>query len=133
MSNTYDKILRLKLEGYKNIEIAKSLCISKSTVTYHLNEESKEGTRRRRRRNRRLSMDRLKNDNGGACKICGYNKCLNALDFHHLDPKTKDKTYSGMSSILFNCSMKKAREEAKKCILICSNCHREVHAGVTVI
>lgn len=60
---------------------------------------------------------------GGRCKLCGYNKCLAALEFHHEDPETKDFTISA--------SMSWARIEAElaKTILVCSNCHREIHAG----
>ena len=60
---------------------------------------------------------------GGKCEKCGYSKCLSALEFHHLDPKEKD----------FNISRNKKRnfemvkKELDKCILVCSNCHREIH------
>lgn len=64
---------------------------------------------------------------GGKCCICGYNKCLWALDFHHTDPTQKD----------FSISSKKMKseieKELKKCRLVCRNCHSEVHAGVTQI
>lgn len=67
---------------------------------------------------------------GGKCIICGYNKCVAALHFHHKDPSGKD----------FNLALKgetrsidSMREEASKCILVCANCHSEIHAGVTNI
>lgn len=60
---------------------------------------------------------------GGKCKRCGYNKCIRALEFHHLDPKEKD---FGISKNLTK-SMAKLKEEINKCILLCSNCHAEVH------
>ena len=69
---------------------------------------------------------RLVNSLGGKCCICGYNKCLSALEFHHLNPEEKDFTISKNAHIAFE----KALEEAKKCILVCSNCHREIHAGL---
>lgn len=53
---------------------------------------------------------------GGKCAICGYSKCLAALDFHHVNPEDKDTTVI-------------TEEEAEKCILLCSNCHREYHSG----
>jgi transcriptional regulator len=65
---------------------------------------------------------------GGGCKICGYNKCLSALHFHHLDPNEKDFTISGKSS-----SFDKLKKEAEKCILVCSNCHSEIHEGLISI
>lgn len=65
---------------------------------------------------------------GGQCKICGYNRCLAALDFHHLDPKTKEFTIGTAARISF-FDVESLIEESKKCILLCSNCHRELHAG----
>lgn len=50
-----------------------------------------------------------------ACDECGYDKYIGALDFHHLDPHTKDGTVTTV-------------EEARKCRLLCANCHREAHA-----
>lgn len=64
---------------------------------------------------------------GGRCKICGYDKCVAALDFHHLDPSKKEFTPSKG----YKKSWTKLKQEIDKCILLCSNCHREVHAGVT--
>ena len=58
------------------------------------------------------------------CEICGYDKCLGALDFHHLDPSQKDFTISN-SNIYKN--LDKLKEEVNKCILVCANCHREIH------
>ena len=59
---------------------------------------------------------------GGKCEICGYNKCIAALEFHHLDPNEKDFTISGSSK-----SFEHLKEEVDKCILVCANCHRELH------
>lgn len=87
-------------------------------------------------RMQRVSDQRRKNkatlvaEHGGKCRICGYNKCVRSLHFHHIDPSTK----------LFNLAFKgnspgiaRMREEASKCVLLCSNCHGEVEAGVTNI
>lgn len=59
---------------------------------------------------------------GGKCIRCGYNKCLKALEFHHLDPTQKDFTISND-----HFKLREAVEESKKCILLCSNCHKEFH------
>ncbi|MFL6277642.1 MAG: hypothetical protein ACJ74G_20850 [Blastocatellia bacterium] len=64
---------------------------------------------------------------GGCCQICGYGRCMEALEFHHLDPTKKD---FGISKKGYTRSWEKVKEEADKCILLCANCHREVHAGV---
>ena len=65
---------------------------------------------------------------GGKCQICGYNKCQDALEFHHLDPSKKDFTISNDHFKLLD-----AIAESKKCILICSNCHKELHDGLWTI
>jgi predicted HNH restriction endonuclease len=61
---------------------------------------------------------------GGKCKICGYDKCATALEFHHPDPLAKDFTISRKAT--WSESLIK---ELGKTVLLCSNCHREVHAG----
>lgn len=62
---------------------------------------------------------------GGKCKECGYSKCVQALEFHHLDPKEKDFTVSGKS-----WSFEKLKREVDKCVLVCNRCHTEIHAGL---
>jgi len=64
------------------------------------------------------------------CGICGYNKCSNALEFHHINPSEKE---FGLSAKGMTRSWDKMVMELKKCICICSNCHREVHSGITDI
>lgn len=62
---------------------------------------------------------------GGECSICGYNKNLSAMIFHHLDPKIK--SFELDSRALGNNSWETIMNEADKCILLCSNCHQELH------
>jgi hypothetical protein len=59
---------------------------------------------------------------GGKCEKCGYNKCIEALEFHHKDPTQKDFNISSHSY-----SSKRMKDEADKCLLLCANCHREEH------
>lgn len=59
---------------------------------------------------------------GGKCQKCGYDKCIGALEFHHLNKDEKDFSIAVRS---FN--LEKLKKEADKCILLCSNCHRELH------
>lgn len=61
---------------------------------------------------------------GGKCSMCGYNKCLSALEFHHLDSEEKE---FGISQKLSYENKEKILKEMEKCILVCSNCHREIH------
>ncbi len=65
---------------------------------------------------------------GGKCEICGYNKCNQALEFHHLDSNSKD---FGISAKGYTRSWKKVKDELDKCIMLCANCHRELHEGIT--
>jgi hypothetical protein len=63
---------------------------------------------------------------GGSCGICGYNKCDKSLDFHHIDEEEKEFNLSARIK-----KWERLVKEAKKCVMLCANCHREVHAGVT--
>ena len=63
---------------------------------------------------------------GDSCKICGYNKCRRALDWHHIDPTQKEIE----PRKVFSRSWDKIQKELDKCILLCANCHREVHDGL---
>ena len=63
---------------------------------------------------------------GGKCALCGYNKCNSALEFHHINPSEKNYQLSSGSTRSLNRDF----VEARKCILLCSNCHREVHNGL---
>ena len=60
---------------------------------------------------------------GGKCSKCGYDRCLAALEFHHIDPSTKDKDYFNSRGGLTNSF----KSELDKCVLLCANCHREEH------
>lgn len=63
---------------------------------------------------------------GNKCCVCGYNKCVDALDFHHLDPSQKEFQLSDRN---LSNDWRLVRPELDKCVLLCSNCHRELHAG----
>ena len=65
---------------------------------------------------------------GGRCELCGYNRCLEALEFHHQDPSRKDFSISAQGH---SRSWRKVQEEIDKCILVCANCHREIHTRQT--
>ena len=56
----------------------------------------------------------------GKCSVCGYNKCLSALEFHHTNPEEKD----GYNS---HWTFERNKSELDKCVLLCANCHREKH------
>ena len=87
-------------------------------------EYMREAVKRRRKRLREMAREY----SGNKCMICGYNRCPGALDFHHRDPKKKE---FGLSDRCLTRSWEKTKKEIEKCVLICANCHREVHAGIT--
>ena len=60
---------------------------------------------------------------GGKCSKCGYDKCIGALEFHHLDPSEKEAHWTKMRL----WSESRLLKELDKCILLCANCHREIH------
>ena len=64
------------------------------------------------------------NYKGGSCEMCGYDKCPGAMDFHHLNPDEKDFDIGCTKNPKLN---DKIKNELDKCILVCSNCHREIH------
>lgn len=66
---------------------------------------------------------------GGKCKTCSYNKCSAALDFHH----NSGKKEASVSHLIKDESKQKALKEIKKCILLCANCHRELHNQGSVV
>jgi hypothetical protein len=80
----------------------------------------------RRRRVKRVLVEEA----GGACALCGYDRCVAALHFHHVDPT--DKRFA-LSHRGVSRSLAKARREAEKCVLLCGNCHAEVEAGLRTV
>jgi 5-methylcytosine-specific restriction endonuclease McrA len=75
---------------------------------------------------RRKMRSILVSEAGGACLLCGYARYVGALHFHHIDPATKRFEIGGGATR----SLQRNREEAAKCVLLCSNCHAEVEAGL---
>lgn len=73
------------------------------------------------RKNKKITLVKLA---GGKCCICQYNKCLRSLSFHHINPKIKSFSIStgGMGR-----SLNTLIQECQKCILVCANCHAEIH------
>ena len=65
---------------------------------------------------------------GGKCINCGYCKCIRALKFHHIDSTKKDFTISAVSK-----AWDKLKAELDKCLLVCGNCHDEIHEGLLFV
>lgn len=82
-------------------------------------------TRRRRRVKATLVAEA-----GGSCVLCGYDRCHAALAFHHIDPLEKRMMVSAHG---MGIGIARLREEARKCVLLCHNCHAEVETGIAVL
>jgi transposase len=76
---------------------------------------------------RRQVKRQLVEEAGGRCKLCGFDEHPAALQFHHRDRATKEfhLSHGGMTR-----GIGRMRAEARKCILLCANCHALVEAGV---
>lgn len=80
---------------------------------------------------RQKTKERVVEAMGGSCVVCGYNRCFNALALHHLDPAEKDFALGDARANPRRWPTLVA--ELRKCVLVCSVCHAEVHAGITEV
>lgn len=67
---------------------------------------------------------------GSKCEICGYDKCNEALEFHHINPEEKD---FGIGEKGYTRSWDSVKKELDKCIMVCANYHREIHANIITL
>jgi len=120
------------------IKVAKEFGYNKSTVSKYLiikrNEKlSEEDYKIKRKKDvvkavvnwRKDKKRKLVEYKGGKCEKCGYDKCIDAFDFHHKDPTQKDFGISAKSY-----SYERLKKEVDKCILVCKNCHSEIHYDI---
>jgi len=111
----------------------------KSLKNYRLKDGSKaykhscakcqvSGLRRMRNRFRKDLVEYM----GGKCVLCGYSKYIGALDCHHVirGAKTSNKFLDNVKHRRFEAALPKIQDELSMCILICSNCHREIHGTI---
>ncbi len=75
---------------------------------------------------RRRLKEMLVEEAGGRCVACGFDAYVGALHFHHRDPTRKAFELSGQG---ITRSIARLRSEARKCVLLCANCHAMVEAG----
>lgn len=76
---------------------------------------------------RKRAKQKLVEIAGGKCVLCGYDKCQAAMEFHHLDQSSKDFAVTG-GRVTRRFELMVA--EVRKCVLVCANCHREIHQGL---
>lgn len=80
---------------------------------------------------RKKAKNKLVQAMGGQCQVCSYDKCQNALEFHHINPEEKELSFGRFRANPI--AIEKIIQELKKCILVCANCHREIHEGITCV
>lgn len=100
--------------------------LHKYLFKYKSTEEERYIKRLKNRNSYRQQVkEKAVNYKGGKCVICGYNKYTGALEFHHINPQEKDFIISGGTK-----SFESIKDELGKCILVCSNCHKEIHGDL---
>lgn len=115
-------------------ETAKCFNVSPSTLKMYLTlrktKFTKTEIRKRRSRSvvdwRRRIKKKAIDYKGGKCQNCGYCKSVFSMDFHHVDPKKKDYNISSKNTR----SWEKTKKELEKCVLVCKNCHGEIHEQI---
>ena len=106
----------LKKTGKVCLECGKSYSYTKNSVC------STCRNRRQRANNKHSVLDVF----GNKCCVCGYNKCSDAFDVHHVYVDRKFLDFSQC----YNQNLKDLLKETKICVLLCAVCHREFHAGL---
>lgn len=91
---------------------------------YH-NTNKKEVAKRVKNKHMEIKQQ-LVDYKGGKCSFCGYNKCLASLTFHHCKGKKK---FNLSADSFCKYTLDELKKEADKCILVCFNCHMEIHFG----
>lgn len=115
------------------MEIANRNCKKHGLSVHYLNKGRKNSWKCRECNTERVTATRRNNKLkliehfGGKCTLCGYSRCPNALEFHHKEPEHKD---FGISSGGIAWSLQRMIDEAQKCMMVCANCHREIHANL---
>ena len=131
---TINEIRNYYNEGNSSRKTAEHFGVSKSTVLKYVESRHRiKLTDEELKKNRSSSViwfrkrlkERAVEYKGGMCECCGYDRAIEALEFHHKDPNEKDFSPSGKS-----ISWERMKNEVDKCMLVCANCHREIHCGL---
>lgn len=128
-----EKIKKLYEDLKSTRKVAKILNLSRDSVRKYVKINNEKLSECELKRNKVKSVvnwrirtkQKLVEYKGGECAKCGYNKCITVLQFHHEDPNEKDFSISGKS-----WSFDRLKKEVDKCILLCSNCHTELHEEI---
>jgi len=101
-------------------KVTRKYCYNCSPLRYNQKDQSTE--HKSERRKRKESLVKML---GGHCTKCGYKKSISALSFHHKNPKTKSFDISNNGNLMQDWQI--VIKEAKKCKILCLNCHAEFH------
>jgi 5-methylcytosine-specific restriction endonuclease McrA len=125
---TKNTVLR-GLKGTRQVSACGKKCrnklVSQSLKTYYTSPIKNKNLRHN------ILKKELVNLLGGKCIICGYDKCLSSLTFHHKNPS--EKSFAISRALCKKRSKEELIEEVKKCVLLCSNCHNEIHEGLITL
>lgn len=123
-----ENILKLHRQGKTPREISEIEGCSVGTVYWHTSDKTKQSILENKRKRRAEIKHKVKSVIfGGKCCLCNYNKSTSALDFHHLDKDDKEHL---VAKILNDGHISRLETELKKVILVCKNCHCEIHDGL---
>lgn len=100
----------------------KRYCSSKPRIVMSLEDRSKANYARVKARRQRLKELAIEYK-GGKCEVCGYSRSIWALEFHHKESSQKDFSVSKYQTLAWS----KLKQELDKCMIVCANCHREIH------
>jgi transposase len=131
LTTAYSARRRAAVEGSKALvstcaKHGSTTFIKRSAGGYRCGKCRAESVTHHRRKIKRLLVEEA----GGACVLCGYDRCVSALAFHHIDPASKrfSLSHRGVTR-----SLAAARAEASRCVLLCANCHAEVESGMATV
>jgi len=101
------------------------ICVrERSKKSYNTNKKQILNKQEKIRTERKIWINKIKSKL--KCEKCGINH-IAVLDFHHKDPKEKD---FGIAKVLNWKSKENILKEIKKCMILCSNCHRILHWSI---
>lgn len=119
---------KLELNAGEQNELSEKKCILCNKIMFRKKErKGKLCWTCTNRKSRSDKIEKIKQIVGDSCWFCGYSKCWQAMDFHHVNPE--DKLFP-LSTREMQFSWERIKEELKKCALVCSCCHREIHCGL---
>ncbi len=123
---------KIKIDGKTHVLSSRKYCLDCSPFKKHNTKQLQHPQRTRleqshiyQKRERHNRKQKLIEYKGGKCEKCGYDKCIAALNFHHTNPVIKKFELSKSNLCRYSFDVIKA--ESDKCILVCSNCHMEIH------